>query len=88
MNRELSTAFYQICLEEESTATIEILRNDALAQVKAGSVKVLTSTSINGKSLGFTVSASPIEILTAASWAIRQYNGQVIEATAPNFSGI
>lgn len=88
MNRELCTAFYQICLEEQSTATIEILRNDALAQVKYGSVKVITSTSVNGKSLGFSVSATPIDIITAATWAIRRYEGTLIQATAPDFSGL
>ncbi len=84
----LANAFYAICLEEQSTATIEILRNDALAQVKNGSVKTLTSTSINGKSLGFAVNSSPTDILIAASTAIRRYNGQVIQATAPDFSRI
>ncbi len=82
----LANAFYAICLEEQSTGTIEVLRNDALAQVKNGSVKTLTSTSVNGKSLGFAVASSATDILIAAGQAIRRYNGQLIQATAPNFS--
>lgn len=74
-------ALYDICLEEQSTATIEAMRNAALAKIAAGEVKSLVSSSLNGKSFSSNVSLPADKVFENAAWAIREYNRGNITVT-------
>jgi hypothetical protein len=77
-NAPLSEAFYLICCEEQSTASIEAIRNKALAKIAEGEGKTLISSSLNGKAGAYQVSTPASDVFVAASHAIRRFNsGQV-----------
>jgi hypothetical protein len=83
-----SEALYQICLEEESTATVEGIRNLALSKIAGGEGKSLVSSSINGKSFSFNISKTADVLFQEASQAIVAYRGGRYTATQPDFSGV
>jgi hypothetical protein len=81
-------ALYTICVEEQSTTSIEDLRNAALAKMASGEVKSLVSSSLNGKSFSFQISKPADELFIAATQAIRAYNNGIITATQLDFTNI
>lgn len=84
----IAEALYQICLEENSTSTIESIRNAALSKILGGEAKSLVSSSINGKSFSFSIS-KPADVLFAeASQAIIAFRGGRYTATEADFSQI
>lgn len=82
----LAEALYAICVEEESTSTVEIIRNNALTKIMSGEVKTLVSSSINTKSFSFQVSKPADQLFAEASQAIIAYNGGRYAATEADFS--
>ena len=88
LNHALADAFYLICEEEESTDTVEEIRNNALEKIQGGELKTIVNSSLNGKSAGYQVSAPATEIFAAASYAIRKYNRGLIQSTEADFSSI
>jgi hypothetical protein len=83
---QFARALYDICLEEESTASVEAIRNSALSKVAGGEVKTLISSSLNSKSFNFNVSLPADKVLEASSWAIREYNRGTVTAIQFDFS--
>ena len=83
-----SEALHLICVEEESTATVETIRNKALQKLLAGEAKSLVSSSVNGKSFSFSISKPADAMFAEASAAIAAYRGERINATQADFSGI
>ena len=51
-------ALYEIAREENSTESLEAIRNQAFAKLASGEAKSLVNSSLNGKSFGFTISKS------------------------------
>jgi hypothetical protein len=88
LNLPLAEAFYTLCTEEQSTASIEALRNKAFAKLAAGEGKSLISSTLNGKSLSYQISTSATELFTAATYAIKRYNQGQITVIETDFSGI
>ena len=88
INYSLVDAFYLIAEEEESTASLEVIRNAAFQKLQAGETKSLVSTSLNGKSFSYNVSQSADVLFTAISLAIRKYNRGVVASTEVDFSSI
>lgn len=82
----LAKSFLDICYEENSTVTIEEIRNNALSKLSKGELLTFTSSSLNGKSSTKTVSLSADKVLEAASWAIREFNRGTITAVSFDFS--
>lgn len=83
---QFARALYDICLEEDSTASVEAIRNAALSKVANGEVKSLINSSLNSKSFSFNVSLAADKVLEAASWAIREYNRGTVTAIQFDFS--
>lgn len=88
LNYELADAFLLIIQEEESTESIETLRNTAFAKLQNGEGKTLVSSSLNGKSFSYQVHSSATEVFAASSFAIRKYNRGLIRSTETDFSKI
>jgi hypothetical protein len=85
----LVDAFLLICEEEGSSASIEaIRRNAAFEKISSGEIRSLVSSSLNGKSFNYNLSATADIVFNAASRAIRIYNRGIIKATEVDFSGI
>lgn len=84
----IAEALYQICLEEESTATVETIRNAALNKIMSGEAKSLVSSSVNGKSFSFNISKPAEQIFAEASQAIIAFRGDRITAAEADFSSI
>lgn len=84
------SALYQICVEEESTATVEALRNKALEKIAngGGEVKTLVSSSIQGKSFSFNISKSADVLFADCSEAVGLYRNGAQQFTVIDFSGI
>jgi hypothetical protein len=78
-------SLYQICLEENSTVTIEAIRNLALQKIAAGEVKTLVTSTLNGKSYSFNVSKAADILFSEASEAIRLFNNGVITVSQFDF---
>ena len=83
-----ASALYQICLEENSTTSVELIRNAAFAKLATGEVTTLVNTSLNGKSFSVNVSKPADVLFTDAGAAIAQFNGRVLKASEVDFSGI
>jgi len=77
----LCYALLEICREENSSVTVEGIRNKALEKLLNGEVKSLVTTSVNGKSRSYTVSKPADVLLQDASMAIRLFNKGVITTT-------
>ena len=81
-------ALFCICQEENSTTSVEQIRNAALAKLATGEVTTLVNTSLNGKSFSVNVSKSADVLFTDATAAIKAFNGGTIKASQIDFSGI
>lgn len=84
----IAEAFYNICLEEGSTVTVETIRNAALSKIMGGEAKSLISSTVNSKSFSFNISKSADSIFAEASQAIIAYRGGRYTATEADFSRI
>lgn len=82
----ISEALLVICNEENSTATVEAIRNAALSKIMTGEAKSLISSSINGKSFSFNISKPADQLFAEASQAIIAYRGGRFTATEADFS--
>ena len=84
----LSEALLALCEEEESTTTVEAIRNAALTKLMGGEAKSLVSSSINTKSFSFQISKPADQLFAEASQAIIAYRGGRYAATEADFSSI
>lgn len=84
----ISEAFFQICVEEGNTSTIETIRNAALTKIMSGEARSLIASSVNSKSFNFQISKPADEIFAEASQAIIAYRGDRYASGQPDFSGI
>jgi hypothetical protein len=86
------TAFAQalldICNEENSTVSVEELRNTALATLSTGNASTLISTTLNSKSFNFQVSKAADVLFAEASWAITMFNKGILTSQDMDFSFI
>lgn len=81
-------ALLQICVEENSTASIETIRNNAFGKLQSGEMKTLISSSLNGKSFSFNVSKPADQLFADCSEAIRLFQDGKMTATEVDFSSI
>jgi hypothetical protein len=88
VNFPLVEAFYDICVEEGNTTSIEAIRNAAFQKLGCGEAKSLVSTSLNGKSFSYNISQPAEALFAAASLAIRRFNRGFITVTYSDLSGI
>lgn len=84
----LSQAFLAICIEEQSTTSIELIRNAALAKIGTGEVKSIINSSLNGKSYSMSVSKPADEIFVDTTTAIQRFNNLIFTASVVDFSGL
>jgi hypothetical protein len=84
----LATAFLYIIEEEQSTSSVETIRNKALEKIAAGEGKALVASSVNGKSFSFTLNTSAEKLFVACSAAIREYNNGLITTVVNDLSGL
>ena len=82
----LASAFFQLAVEEGSTASLEVIRNAALAKIVAGEAKSLVNSSVGGKSFGFSVSLSADKLFAEISVAIRTFNTGLNKVVEFDFS--
>ncbi len=82
----IAEAFYNICLEEGNSSTVETIRNAALNKIMGGEAKSLISSSVNGKSFSFNISKPADQLFAEASQAIIAYRGGRYTATEADFS--
>ena len=83
-----SEALYQICIEEGSTFTIELIRNKALAKLADGESTSLIATTVNGKSFSFRINKPADVLFQEATDAIQAYNVGIITASEIDFTSI
>lgn len=88
LNHALIDALFLVAQEEESTASLERIRNAAFQKLEKGEVKSLVSTSLNGKSYSYNLARPADELFAAVSLAIRKYNRGLITSTEVDFSNI
>lgn len=81
-------ALLEIAREENSTVSIEVIRNKAFEKLAGGEGKSLVSTSLNGKSFNYNINLPASDLFTAATWAIRQFHKGVITASSVDFSNL
>lgn len=84
----LAQALYIICQEENSTTSVELIRNKAFEKLQSGEVKSIVSSSLNGKAFSVNVSKPADVLFTEATWAIRMFNRGIVTASEIDFSGI
>lgn len=83
-----SRALLSIIIEENSTISVERIRNAAFEKLASGEGKSLVSSSINGKSFSYNINMPASDLFTAADVAIRHFNKGVITATTVDFSNL
>jgi hypothetical protein len=83
-----AAALLDIANEEQSTVSIEAIRNAALAQLANGNATTLISTTVNGKSFNMQVSKAADVLFAEATWAITTYNKGIITSSDFDFTMI
>ena len=83
-----SQALYAICIEENSTTSVELIRNAAFAKLATGEVKSMVNTSLNGKSYALNISKPADVLFTEATAAISAFNRGAYKASQIDLSGL